>query len=160
MRSLNVVSDASAIIALNDIGLLDQLSPLFTSCTIPPAVAREIAPSVRLPGWITTRILTRPIDQRVLAAALDPGETEVLSLALELDHVGVVLDERSARRVGLSLGLPITGTVGILITARQQTLIPKLRPILEALRLVDFYMSEELVATALKLVGETTEQFP
>ncbi|HET8524547.1 MAG TPA: DUF3368 domain-containing protein [Thermomicrobiales bacterium] len=95
-----------------------------------------------------------------MAAALDPGETEVLSLALELDHVGVVLDERSARRVGLSLGLPITGTVGILITARQQTLIPKLRPILEALRLVDFYMSEELVATALKLVGETTEQFP
>jgi predicted nucleic acid-binding protein len=80
---LRVVSDASALIVLNDIDLLDRVAALFEACVIPLAVEREIAPSVRRPAWVTVMPLTRPIPPRIVEASLDPGEAEALSLALE-----------------------------------------------------------------------------
>jgi predicted nucleic acid-binding protein len=54
-----VVSDASPLIALQQIDQLKLLHGLFGEVVIPPAVALEVAPSV-LPAWI----ITRPLAQR------------------------------------------------------------------------------------------------
>lgn len=50
VSGLSVVADASALIALHDIRLLDRLAPLFIACIIPPAVSQEIAPTVSCPS--------------------------------------------------------------------------------------------------------------
>lgn len=61
-----VVADASVLIALDQIGQLSLLQKLFGVLLVPPAVAREVAPSLRqLPSWVQTRPLERPPDARV-----------------------------------------------------------------------------------------------
>ena len=47
--SITSISDASPLIVLDRIDLLGDLAPLFESLLVPPAVAREVAPTVRLP---------------------------------------------------------------------------------------------------------------
>jgi predicted nucleic acid-binding protein len=77
------VSNASALIALVQIGRLDLLSHLFSRVVIPPEVARETAPSLAVrPAWIVTVALQRPLDPRLLAVTLDPGERETIGLAM------------------------------------------------------------------------------
>ena len=48
---------------------------------------------------------------------LDVGEMEVLLLAREQQPAWVLIDERQARRVARALGLPVKGTLGILLAA-------------------------------------------
>lgn len=151
---LSVVADSSALIALNDVGLLAQLGPLFDACLIPPAVAREIAPTVQRSAWITIRPLTPPLDERVALAGLDPGETEVLGLALELGAVTAVVDERRARRIALALGLPLIGAVGLLARAKHAGILPEVRPIIDALQRSGFFVSDTLIEWVLREVGE------
>ena len=155
MTRLSVVADSSALIALDRIDLLVDLGPLFDACLIPPAVAGEIAPTVQLPSWITVQPLTQPLDARVVAAGLDPGEAEVLCLALELGTHTVVVDERRARRTALVLGLPLVGAVGLLARAKREGILPAIRPRLEALQRTGFFASNVLVEQVLREVGET-----
>jgi predicted nucleic acid-binding protein len=149
------VADSSALIALDRIGLLGGLGPLFDACLIPPAVADEIAPTVQRPAWIVVQSLTQPFDPRVVAAGLDPGETEVLSLALELGTHTVVVDERAARRIALALGLSLVGAVGLLVRAKREGILPAVRPGVEALQRSGFFVSSALVGRVLREAGET-----
>ena len=64
-----VVSNSSAIIALDRIGQLELLSELFAQLIVPPAVVREVAP-IQLPGWVIEQRLAQPVGPRVLRAAL------------------------------------------------------------------------------------------
>ena len=153
---LTTVSNASPLIALNQLGLLDALAPLFAHLIIPPAVAREIAPSVTRPPWIAQRSLARPVAPRLVQAGLGPGETEAISLALELGTYAIALDERSARRLAASLGLPIVGTIGLLLAAKDHGLIPALRPAVEVLVGLGFYVAPRVIAEALADAGEGT----
>lgn len=154
MISLAVVADASPLIALDDIGLLERCAPLFASCLVPPAVAREIAPTVRRPPWITVGSLAGPIDRRIVRANLGAGETEAIGLALERGGHQVFLDERSARRLAASLGLPVIGTVGLLVVAKQHGLLRSVRPTIEALRETGFFLANDVVRVALRHADE------
>lgn len=59
MSSGIVVSNASPLIALEQIGRLDLLDRFFPRLLVPPAVAEEVAPSVSLPSSIEKRTLTQ-----------------------------------------------------------------------------------------------------
>jgi predicted nucleic acid-binding protein len=103
-----VVADASVLIALAQIGQLSLLQRLYAEVVIPPAVQSEVAPSVpTLPPWIHTHTLQLPLDSRVTHAALDAGETEAISLALETRAQWVILDDLQARRLAKDLGLAV-----------------------------------------------------
>jgi predicted nucleic acid-binding protein len=52
------------------------------------------------------------------------------------------------------LGIPVRGTLGIVITAKQRGVIPAARPVLEQLRLCGMYLSDRVINQALALVGE------
>ncbi len=134
---------------------------LFTGVVVPPAVAREIAPT--LPGpppWIVVRRLSQPLHPEVARAALDPGESEALSLALELGAAGIVLDDLRARRRALGLGIHVVGTLGILLLAKRRGLIPSVRPDIAALAAARFYFAEEIAATILAAAGESDQLDP
>jgi len=154
MIRLSVVFDASALIALHEIHLLERLTSLFDRCVIPPAVAAEIAPSVKRPNWIEVRPLTTPIPENVLAAALGRGESEVIALTLELTGYDVVLDDRRARRLAVEFGLPVVGTLGILVRATDAGILNEIRSSVEALLATDFYVSVRIIEHALRAVEE------
>lgn len=149
-----VVADASPLIAFAQIGQLHLLQALFTSLFVPPAVAREVAPSVTSHPWIVERRLAQPIAPSVLQAGLGPGESEAISLALEVRADHFVVDEKAARHLAEGLRLNVIGTLGILLAARRKGLIPAVRPQVDALIAKNFWISPRLVEQALAAVGE------
>ncbi|MGH2534371.1 MAG: DUF3368 domain-containing protein [Thermomicrobiales bacterium] len=154
MERLTVIFDASSLIALTQIDLLDRVEPLFVGCLIPPAIAREIAPSVRRPNWIRVQRLNRLPDPRVVLAGLGPDETEAICLALERGGTPVVLDDRSARRLAEGLGLSLVGTLALLVAAKRAGLLSEIRPSIDMLLAHNFRASSRLVAHILALAGE------
>ena len=156
-----VVADASVLIALAQIGQLSLLQRLFGEIVIPPAVAHEVSPSLpQIPGWIETRAVQRPLDARVIAARLDPGETEAIALALQAKVERVILDDLPARRLAmrLGLGLGVIGTAGVLFLAKQRELIPAVRPSLDALKAAGFRLRKDVYDEVLKAAGENAAE--
>ena len=69
---------------------------------------------------------------------MDIGESEAIALAEELHADLVIMDESAGRRVLAGRGIAFIGTVGVLMQAKQQGLIPTLKPELDRLAPVGF----------------------
>ena len=89
-----------------------------------------------------------------LKTQLDDGEAEAIALALELDNVFIILDDLSARQIALQLSLKVTGTVGMLLRAKQKGVIDEITPLFAALGKADFCISDAIIQKALQLAGE------
>ena len=85
---------------------------------------------------------------------LGAGETQVLSRSLRQTDLRAVLDDWAARQCGLSLGLPVVGTLGIVLAAKRHGLIPLARPSIKRLLAEGLYLTPSLVQDALKTVDE------
>jgi predicted nucleic acid-binding protein len=149
------VSDSSALIALHQVGLLQRLAPLFDELVVPPAVAREIAPTVvRLPLWITELPVNLLVEPGGGMTSLGAGEIEAISLAVELGNHYVILDDRPARAFAGNYGLTVIGTVDLLLAAKRTALIPAVLPSMTALVNAGFYISPRLYQFVLTEAGE------
>ncbi len=151
-----VVADASPLIAFQQIGQLTLLRGTFAELIVPPAVAREIQPSVPSVPWIVERPLAQAIAPLVLRASLGAGESEALSLAMELHADRLLVDERAARRAAGALGFGVIGTLGVLLAAKRKRLITEVRPLLDELLRKGFWVSPRLVRQSLLAAGEET----
>lgn len=157
-----IIINATPIIAL---ALLDQLAllqPLYGTVLIPPAVQAEVlAGGARLIGvtelqhasWIKLTALQGP-RRADLLSDLDRGEAEVIALAQELNANLVIIDERLARRHAKRLGLTLTGTLGVLLKAKQNKLIPAIEPLIQTLLRNGIRLGDDVIAEALKLAEE------
>ena len=88
---------------------------------------------------------------------LHAGEVAALSLALELKADLVLMDETEGRAAAKTLGLRTLGVLGILIQARQRSLIPALAPLLDRLQLeARFWIAPSLRQSVLLTVGESS----
>ena len=149
-----VVADASPLIALQQIGRLELLEGLFGVIAIPTAVAEEISPSVPLRPWMMVHGLAQPMAPIVLRARLGRGEREALSLAIETRAPRLLVDERAARRIAEALGLPVIGTLGVLLAARRRGEVDAIRPLVEALQQQGFWIAPSLVERVIAAAGE------
>ena len=61
---------------------------------------------------------------------------------------------KKARRIARQLNLPVTGTVALMIQAKQRGLIDSLSEVFDELTSVGFFLSDSLAAAALRQVGE------
>lgn len=159
-----IISNATPLIAFSRIGQLELLRrTLAEPLTIPSAVAYEIedyqagrAGSIDLTQetWIQT--LAVPDEQRVrlLLPTLDRGEAEVIALGLEHKARLLLIDELIGRKVAESLGLRITGSVGILIRAKELGEISVVRPLLEQMTREGIRFSRSFIDAVLRQVGE------
>jgi predicted nucleic acid-binding protein len=143
------------------LGQLELLRDLFGTVLIPQAVQQEFLATERAlrqsaldsAPWIQPEQLNRP--QRALAfAGLDRGEAEVLALAEEREARLVIIDERRGRRYARRLGLPLTGTLGVLLLAKERELVSAVGPLVDELQEAGLYLSPEVVAQTLRLAGE------
>lgn len=148
------MSNSSVLIALSQIGRLELLRQLFGQIRIPPAVRQETRRSIDPVDWILETSLKQNIGPPILQASLGDGESEAIGLALELRARLVLLDDLPARRLAESLGLPVTGTVGVLLTAKRQGHLATIRDCLDALERHDFWLSENLRNHILTEAGE------
>jgi predicted nucleic acid-binding protein len=157
-----VIVDTSPLQYLHQLDLLDLLPDLYGEILIPPSVVREIAtgralgvalPEINTLPWIKVRKIAG-LAVLPLVSDLGAGEREVLALALEADHPLVILDDALARRVARRLDLPLTGTLGLLLKARQGGRIARLKPLLDRLEALNFRLDRGTRLSVLKLAGE------
>ena len=157
-----VITNSTPIIALALIDQVELLRHLYTEVLIPPAVQTEVMAGgssgigmvqLQQASWLRTQAL---LDSRRadLLADLDRGEAEVIALAQELNADLVIIDERLGRRYAKRLGLTLTGTLGVLLRAKEQRLISAIGPLIEQLRHGGIRLSDAVVAEALKLANE------
>jgi predicted nucleic acid-binding protein len=71
-----------------------------------------------------------------------------------VDSSVAVLDDGEARASAQSHGIPLIGTLGIVLRARKQNLIPVARPLIDQLFEVGSRLDRDLIEQALKQVGE------
>ena len=129
---------------------------------VPNAVCHELhaglAQGIELPGVTTLPWIHRkdPVSAPALplAADLGPGESAVLALALETPGSSVILDDALGRRAAELLGIPFTGTLGLLLSAKEKNLIPAVAPILDRLSELRFRVSTSTRSAVLQLAGE------
>ncbi len=157
------VCNTSPLQYLHQLGRLEILAALAGTVIVPSAVTAELnhgrAKGVDLPdlsrlGWIQERRPAEPADA-ALIADLGAGEAGVLLLALEATDPVVILDDRLARRRAEALDLRLTGTLGLLLSAKRVGLISAITPEIEALRALGFRLSARAVEAVLQDAGES-----
>jgi predicted nucleic acid-binding protein len=151
-----VISDTSPLTALllaDESGLLRML---FDRVVIPPAVQRELLRAhSQLPAWLEV-IPPRQIPSSIHEAGLDPGETEAIALALELQPETLLIDERLGRRVATQHGITVTGLLGLLVLAKQEALISEIIPLIQKLQAKgNCWFGHSLLVEVCAAVGET-----
>lgn len=159
-----IISNATPLIAFSRIGRLDLLRETVAEpLVIPAVVASEISDYERgEPGsldlahetWIRTRSVEDEQRVRLLLPTLDRGEAEVIALGLEQQARLVLIDELIGRKVAESLGLRLTGSVGILIRAKQLGELTAIKPLLEHMVREGMYFSRRFLNAVLHQVGE------
>ncbi|MGZ3381011.1 MAG: DUF3368 domain-containing protein, partial [Isosphaeraceae bacterium] len=85
---------------------------------------------------------------------LDPGEESVLSVALQNPGCEVMIDDLAGRRCAVAHGIPLLGTIGVVILAKRIGKIVEARTVIEELRGVGLYVKDEVIAGALSQAGE------
>jgi predicted nucleic acid-binding protein len=155
-----VVSDTTALSNLLQIDRIDLLPQLYAEVVVPPAVVSELEAlrsnqnALKQFGqsqWFSIQEVTPSPLFSKLRNELDAGEAEAIVLATTIRPDWVLIDERAGRRIAKRMGLPITGTLGVLLLARRRQLIGELQPVLDELRTVGFYLSDALYAEVLQL---------
>jgi len=157
---MNVMSNASPLIALVRIGQLDLLRQLYSGIIIPEAVWHEVvvqgaeqpgAAAVSSASWIVQRtVANRPL-VHALRQELDAGEAEAIALAVEISDSLLLMDERLGRDTARHFGIRYTGVVGVLIEAKHKGYVQAIQPLLDALRdLAGFHISAALYRRVLQ----------
>ena len=139
-----VVCNSSPLIALARIDRLDLLRAVFGEVWIPAAVEREVFDGEARPEWLVLKPLPRGAFVG-FPPALGQGEQEAIVLALESRPTLLLLDDLPARRVAARLGLPLMGTLGVLLLAQRRGVVPRVRPLYDALIQSGFRVSERLL---------------
>jgi len=159
-----VVADAGPLIALARIGRLSLLRELVGTVFVPEAVVAECVGDCSRPGAVAIQaalaeglLVARrsepTAELETLAQLLDLGEAEALSLAIA-EGISVLMDERRGRGVARHLGVPVIGTGGVLIVAKQAHLVDTVAPLVDELQRCDYRLSTPLIAEILHRCGE------
>lgn len=159
-----VVCNATPLIGLASINRFDLLPKLFGQINISQAVYNEAVVVGRSEGgakdeitaatWIKTISVHDKLAVDVLLDEMDLGEAETIVLARELQADLVLMDEKKGRRKLAQMGLTKIGTVGILLKAKQEGLLPQIAPDLLKLRKQGFSISQPVIDEVLKEARE------
>lgn len=149
-------------------GGLADLPGLVGPVIVPSEVGAELAAGLdKDDAWMQAQgvagIICRTVPVKLpslLAAQLDAGEAAVIQTAVEEGISTVILDERKARRIAARMGLQVTGSLGILLLAKQSGVLPSLRAALTRLRQRGLWLDAALEASVLSLAGEETAENP
>jgi uncharacterized protein len=154
------VSNTTPLIILVGVGLLDLLPTLYHEIRIPEAVFAEFqvgrarhsgSPDLATLSWLSIHTVAQ---DPAIPAGLDAGEAEAIALARTL-HARVILpDERRGRTAAERLGLPVAGSLTVLLEAKRQGHVPLIAPVLDQMIAQGRRISPRLRDEVLRRAGE------
>ncbi len=120
-----IVSDATTLIVLHNIGRMEILKALFTQVIVPGQVYDEVClrekNALSDPFFVIKKSTDRML-HKLLSKSLDAGESEAIVLAVEM-KLPLIIDEKKGRKIARHMGVSIIGLLGILILACQKKIM-------------------------------------
>ena len=146
-----VYVDTSSLIILNKINALDLLNKIYSNVIITNYIQLELNEAI--PSWINVE-LTYNIDQSFLKNFnLGLGETSIIINAIK-NNGFLIIDDLKARKIATTLSLRFTGSIGILIIAKELKLIDSVKYYLEKIQETNFRLSDVLINKVLEITNE------
>jgi len=172
---VKVVSNAGPLIALGKLGQLGLLLRLYDTILIPRQVYHEVVVNgLRLgaldasavaflieQGYIEVADVILPDPPPVWAEPLDIGELEVIVLAQQRSVNWVLFDDTHARKAARQVGLPLKGTIGVLLEAfrRGYLSLPEFELLIQNIKTQpELWISERLCNQALAQARQEAQQ--
>jgi predicted nucleic acid-binding protein len=158
----DAISNTSPLIYLYRIEAMEWLSRLFNHIWVPTAVVEELGegqrrgfdcPDPRKYRWLEV-VDPAATPSEWLSLDLGPGELAAMALALENRTHIVLLDDMLARRTAQAAGLPVWGTLKVLLEAKSQGLTERVEPWISRLSEQGMWLSDEIRLRILALAGE------
>ena len=153
------MTNTTPLITLAGIELLDLLPRLYGEIWAPRIVLEEYQvkapptePDLARASWL------RVIDDVVINPTLpllDGGEAAALSLAQTIGARLILLDERKARRIAVRMGLPVAGTLAVLLRAKQQGFIATVSPYIKQMQSQGRRFHPDLIIRLIEDAGES-----
>lgn len=155
-----VIVNSTPLIVLSNINKLELLKQLYGQIFIPQAVYNEVtakSDSACLQindnlDWINICEIKNVEEKKMYQAKLHSGEVEVMILAQETPVADLV--NNAAKKTAKYLGLTITGTLGILLKAKQEGLVNNVSSCIDELLKIGFYISDEIIAMVKEISKE------
>ena len=150
-----VLSDSGPLIALSKINYLYILNEFFSDIIIPQAVWTEVVEKgeerpgckeVRDANWILVNEVKNILGIEALKHEIGVGESETIILAKELNADLVLIDDRIAKEIAISMGLNVTGTLAIIYEAIKRSIIHKdFREIVKMMKKNNIWINDEIL---------------
>lgn len=145
-----VIADTGPISYLILTEYIDLLPALFDRVILPAIVRDELKHRKAPPAvqrWIASPPSWAEVRQNAVARAapfdkLDPGEEDVIALAVELHADLILMDDREGALVARSKGFRVAGTLGILSMAAVRGLVD-LPEAFERIKQTSFHYRQE-----------------
>lgn len=157
---MNLVINASPVIFLAKIKLIDFLPDIVDKVVIPQAVIHEIEKhNDEASKWIKINkkkflVNAGSIPPEIQSWDLGSGETEVITYALRNKEFIVGLDDKAARNCAESFQVKTIGTIGLIILAKRQKVIENAEPYLNNMKETGYRIDEKLFEKALILANQ------
>ncbi len=126
-----IIADTSCLISLYNAGILQILEELFYEVYITSEIQIEFGQP--LPNWIKLKNPKNTAQLDSLYAQLDKGEASALALALQEENSIIIIDELKGRNIARNLGVRTTGTIGVLILAKEKGFLLELMKTIDKL---------------------------
>ncbi|NET00533.1 MAG: DUF3368 domain-containing protein [Sphaerospermopsis sp. SIO1G1] len=158
-----IVSDTTPISELAKVNSLDLLPKIFGKVIIPQGVFNELQvgthPAAKLVqdlSWLEVMTVNNQQVVRELQQLfkLDLGESEAIALAEEIGASQLLIDERAARKVAMDRKLPLIGTVGVLLLAKNRGFLDSVKDVLDEMQAQGMRISDRLYVQVLTLAQE------
>lgn len=154
-----VVSNTTPLIALADIGQLELLHKLYGEIMIPEAVFNEVESElarmmVSKAEWIKKVKVHHPDRKSLFSSRLHAGEVEAIILAEEENANLLIMDDNAAKKTAKYLGFQVTGTLGVIVKAKQNGYIENVEKYLDLLINDGLYVDVKTKEMVLKMAGE------
>ena len=161
-RKTLVINTTPLLSLLAGLGDLDILPFLYQQVYVPYEVCQEIlaggADNFGVAAFCQNTWLTKyekPLTiNPMLRHSLDAGEASVIQLAQQEGIPLVCIDEITGRRIARLSGLNITGSIGIMLRAKQAGYPILLRDALSKMRQHGIWLSDNVLSFALAQAGE------
>jgi len=155
-----VVADSSALIALATCRALELLPRLYDEVKAPRRVYDEVTVADRpqaelLATFLAGRVVEVDLSRFVLAAAgLGQGELEAMALYKDMAADLLLVDDRRARAFAEANDIRCIGALGVLLAAKHEKQVDRLKPYIDVLRDSPLHFDEPLLIRVLQLAGE------
>lgn len=159
MSDYTVVVNATPVILLHGIDQLELLRLLYAKIYIPEAVYAEVITDcdekinghdfIKDNDWIEVVRIHNTGAKKLFTTSLHAGEVETMILAMQTTADLCILDDLLARKHAKYIGLSITGTLGVLVAAKNRGLIKEVKPLVDRLIEAGMFVDKDLYSSVL-----------